>query len=1115
MTHATDALSKGRGVPNPMKAIRGLGRSLAMVAATLATIAVADVACGATSGVAVAGDTLERGFSEPPRGARPRVWWHWINGNVTKEGIAADLAWMNRVGIGGVQTFDIGLTQRVVVDRRLAYMTPEWKEAFQFAASRSNELGLEMTVASSPGWSETGAPWVSPSQGMKKLVWSEMELVGGKAFHGKLPQPPAVTGPYQKMALSSQASTYYGDSCVLAYPEADLPEEIQPHYTAANGQDLDSGPLLDDSLESTAMVPSGGPGEPPTAVMTFEVPQTIRSARIYIRNAKTLFTEPTLQPRLEVREAAGWRKLADMPVSFVPTTVSFSPVTAREFRVVVAPNGTAGQVRPLSSIRIADLRLSARSRIDRFEVKAGFDVVEDYRPLEVRNYPSERGVDPKRVLDLTARMGADGVLDWSPPAGKWHVLRLGYSLLGVTNHPAAADATGLEVDKYDAPAVRQYMQQLLGKYREAAGPDLLGAKGIRALLTDSIEVGASNWSPGILKQFRKLRGYDPLPWLPALTGEIVGSRAESDRFLYDFRRSLSELIASEHYGEVARAAHDAGLKVYGESQEGGYTSLGDDMSMRSHADVPMAALWTFPREERPKASALADMRGASSVAHVYGRELVAAESMTSSMKPWAFAPADLRRIVDLEFANGINRPVIHTSVHQPVDRPPGISLSVFGQYFNRLETWAEMAGPWITYISRTSYLLQQGRSVADVAYFTGEEGPMTALHGDEPVRYAYDFVNADMLREALSVRAGRIVSTGGASYRALYLGESSQRMTLPVLRRIDALVRAGAVVIGDAPKESPSLADDAGEFARLVHRLWPGAGTSTVGKGKVIPGRGVEHALQELGVSPDFSFTSPSGDAEILFVHRQLDDGDLYFIDNRKDRNESILARFRVEGRVPEVWRADSGARESVSYDQSGADTVVPIELGAEESCFVVFRRKATMASFRTEHREPVPTGEVSGPWVIRFQEGRGAPESLKLDGLAPLNDQPDPGVRYFSGIAAYSATFSTPGTFQPGDLLWLDLGRVGDVAEVFVNGKPVGIAWKPPYRLEIGSVAAVGTNTLEVRVADLWVNRLIGDAQPGAQKITFTIFPTYGASAPLRTSGLIGPVRLLSQGLD
>jgi len=1080
----------------------------------------------------VASDALAAGFLNPPDSARPRVWWHWMSGNVSKEGIRKDLEWMRRVGIGGLQNFDVALGTPQVVDKRVTYMSPEWKDAFRHAATLADELGLEFTIAGSPGWSETGGPWVEPQDGMKKLVWSETRIEGGRRFQGLLAPPPGVTGPFQAMARKSPQQ-YYADIAVLAVP---LEESRVPLPRLSLGDTgLDPAPLLDDSLETGLSVPIGTAEAPGEVVLRYPHAQTIRSATLFIRHAATLFSPPVLRPQLQVRADAGWRTLAELPLAMVPTTVSFAPVKAREFRLLLAPNhaptahgstsapgvaiASSGGASPRPrTMKIATLQLSAEPRVDQFEAKAGFSIANDYFALgEPPDLPS---VASAQVIDLGSRLQPDGRLDWTPPAGRWKLLRLGYSLTGANNAPANPEATGLEVDKYDAAAVRRYLEKYYAMYRDAVGDErLIGARGLQALLLDSTEVGASNWTPKLVEQFQRLRGYDPRPWLPALTGVIVGSRAQSDAFLYDFRRTLAELTASEHYGEVARFAHEQGLRLYSEALEGGRPSLGDDMAMRAAADVPMAALWTYAREDGDPQQRVGDLKGAASVAHVYGQNLAAAESLTSAGWPWGHAPSDLKRVIDFEFAQGINRPVLHTSVHQPVDdQLPGLSLAIFGQYFNRHETWAEMARPWIDYIARSSFLLQQGRHVADVAYFYGEEAPLTALHlggrlADAPRRHAYDFLNADALLHQLAVEDGEWLTKGGARYRVLYLGGSSRRMTLPVLRRLADLVEAGGTLVGQAPEGSPSLADDRAAYAQLRSRLWSGAPVTTVGQGRVIASRDVEAALATLGIPADFNLEGAQDDSEVLFLHRRLDDGsEIYFLNNRRHRAERIEARFRVAGRLPEIWRAAQGSIEPASYRTDGPHTVMPLELQPEDALFVVFRRPATTPSATLGKRSFAPVATLDSAWEVSFQAERGAPSGTRLEALRPLHEHADPGIRYFSGISHYRKTFTSPLGVKPGAPLHLDLGQVGDLAEVHVNGRLVGSVWSAPWVLDIGKAVQAGDNQLEIRVANLWVNRLIGDAQPEmSPKITASFIRSYKPDAPLRPSGLIGPVRLLA----
>ena len=1098
-------------------------------------------------GFGASADELADSFQNPPQSARPRVWWHWLNGNISKDGIAKDMAWMKRIGIGGLQNFDVDLQTPQIVEKRLVYMTPEWKDAFGFAAAEADRQGLELAIAASPGWSETGGPWVPPEDGLKKLVWSETIVTGGKVFSGKLAPPPQVTGPFGTLGQGKSIEEimggappkapprYYGEISVLAFPIKAGP--FLPPIIAKDGAGhvLDASRLADIELSTGVDIARDSSGISPLLVLDYGRPVTARSMSMFAPGAAMMFVGALFAPRLEASDnGIDWRKVVDFETAEVPSSFAFAATTARYFRVEFLPRQNVS--RPLgdsapgsvmggdllggangfmpNSLTVGEFRLSSEPRIDRYESKAAFNVAADYYAL---TNPSDdaRGISPGSVIDLTAKMKADGTLDWTPPGGNWRVLRFGYSLLGTTNHPAPPEATGLEVDKFDGAAVRRYLDHYLTMYKDASG-GLLGQRGVQALLTDSIEVGAANWTPRMIEQFKRLRGYDPTPWMPALTGVLVGSREDSDKFLYDYRRTLADLLSSEHYGTIATIAHDNGLKVYGEALEDHRPSLGDDMSMRRYADIPMAAMWAYSPSSGPKSTYLADIKGAASVAHIYGQNLVAAESMTAAMNPWNYSPRDLKRIIDLEFVTGVNRPVIHTSAHVPVDdKQPGLSLFIFGQYFNRNESWAEMAKPWVDYMARNALMLQQGRNVADVGYYYGEEGPLTGLYGDKsvadaPKAHAYDFVNFEALTSALSNDGNEILTPGGARYRALYLGGSSRRMTLAALERIAALAEGGATVVGQAPEGSPSLSGDPARYRELVAKLWTGSPQTSIGKGRVIASSDIAGALASIGVAPDFRFSGAEG-ADIPFVHRKFADGESYYLVNRKDRPEVIEAHFRVTGKTPELWHAETGTSEQVSYRIENGETIVPLSLGSEESLHVVFRKPAVAGAISVKKISPVLAARLDGPWTVAFQPGRNAPASVALPILSPLNESADPGIKYFSGIAAYTRDFAAPKGWKPGQPLWIDLGQVGELAEVSVNGRSAGAAWHAPYRVDIGRTAKPGRNSLEVRVANLWVNRLIGDAQHGANKITFTAMPTYRADAPLRPSGLIGPVTLMS----
>ena len=514
----------------------------------------------------------------------------------------------------------------------------------------------------------------------------------------------------------------------------------------------------------------------------------------------------------------------------------------------------------------------------------------------------------------------------------------------------------------------------------------------------------------------------------------------------------------------------------------------------------------------------ADIRESASVAHIYGQNLVAAESLTAAMGPWAWSPATLKPTADKELAMGLNRFVIHTSVHQPLTdgRTPGLGLGPFGQWFTRNETWAEQAKAWTTYLARSSYLLQQGRFVADIAYFYGEDSNLTALFLTKappiPAGYNFDYINADALIHKLKLENGQLTTASGMKYKVLALDPYSRHMSLPVLRKIHELVSQGANVVGARPDDTPSLADDTAEFKKLADQLWGGSSL----KGHVYATENLAEVLQQLKVGPDFAYTKPEAATELLFVHRKLAGSDIYYVDNRRDRAEKVNVTFRVAGKAAELWRADTGTREPAAYEIKDGQTTVPLELEPWGTVFVVFRGVSKGSERRLSDAVEHVVATLDGPWQVKFQAGRGAPEHVAMDKLSAWSESGDLGVKYFSGIGTYAKKISVPSEWLGrGTGLWLDLGDVKNLAEVWLNGKQEGIVWKTPYRLKLTGLK-VGENELEVRVVNSWVNRMIGDRQPDAKtKYTFTSPQFYKADSPLQSSGLLGPVQIISRSVN
>jgi (4-O-methyl)-D-glucuronate---lignin esterase len=1087
------------------------------------------------------GSALMRGFQDPPNGARPRVWWHWMNGNISEEGIKLDLDWMHRVGLGGVTIFEGAINTPQVVPHRLIYMTPDWKKAFDDAVTTARGMGMEVAIASSPGWSETGGPWVPAAQGMKKLVWSATRVPGGKPFTGVLPHPPQVDGTFQDFEVAGRRGVdgrvitppqFYADVAVIAYriPAGDKSQpELDPHVTASGGA-VNVPALSDGDVEDAAVdLPASAVGSEAWIEFDYGHPQTIQAVTLACpENIISVFDHNTdaVPPRLEASDdGIHWRKIANIPFSsIVESTASFDAITARYFRIVITTN--ADQREPRDH-KITELVLSSGARTNEFEKRAGYANTRDFWAVSDPKVAPQYIVPQSDVVDLTGKMKPGGTLDWTPPPGNWMILRMGYSLTGHENGPAPAEATGLEVDKLNRQDVKRYLDHYLNMYTDTVGPSMMGKSGISYLLTDSFEVGPQNWTDNMLGDFERLRGYDARLWLPALTGVIIDSTYNTDRFLWDFRRTIGQLLAENHYGEIASDLHSHGMRYYSEALEMHRPSLGDDMEMRSHADVPMGAMWTYTAAG-PDPTYFADLRGAASVAHIYGQNLVGAESMTSRGPAWFWSPNTLKKIADLEFALGVNRFEIHESTHQPVpDMAPGLTLGPYGLWFNRNQTWADYAEPWVTYLARCSYLLQQGHFYADVAYFYGQEGPLTAVFGwkqmqDAPEGYSFDFVNSDVLLNEMTFNDGRLVTPGGTSYRILYLGGRSNRMTLAVLRQLMSFVAQGAVIVGEKPTDSPSLADNEAEFHGIADELWgkdpaPGPFMHSFGKGRVYSGMTADKVLAKLDVAKDFDYAGSDAAAKLMFVHRRLDGGDIYFVDNREDRAVSVDAAFRVTGKAPELWNAAAGTAQSASYRIANGQTTVPLRLDPYGTVFVLFLKPAAAQSRTVARAGETPItsldSALNANWTVSFEPCRGAPAKMQFAHLTSWSDNSNVGVKYFSGTATYTKTIDVPASaIKRGAHLWLDLGNVEDIAEVTLNGKSLGIAWNNPFKVDLTAAIHPGTNQLSITVTNLWVNRLIGDQQPWAlKKYAFTDFTPYKADSPLLPSGLLGPLHLVS----
>lgn len=900
------------------------------------------LALGLTFG-AGAQNSLEKNFQNPPASAKPFTWWHWMNGNVSREGITADLEAMAAAGVGGVQAFNVDIVQAGPV----GYASREWYELMNHAIRECQRLGLEFDMHNCPGWSSTGGFWITPEQAGKQISWSEAFVRGGGRIDMHLPQP------------TKELDSYW-DEVVLAWPSTKDEALIERHLKKAT---LD-GVAIDPSLLSM-----NGQEElrfTKELVMEFDIPVSARTLRGFIRNEMPPLSE---YERHQMQEGFGSPQLGAAPVlSFSLDGMNWADAKDVTILLGALSYVTFPEVRfryarieaKADEVILNGLQLSGAPMDDGFLRKADYEMRaagtfgfgmfnRNEAPAPPKDIPAEYAIDPAKVLNIT-RFVSNGHLMWNAPEGEWTILRVGY--VPVDRHTKASSTVGdgLEIDKFSKEALKYHFDWL---YPQLMAELEKSASGIGAgMLIDSYECGNSNWTPKMREEFKARRGYDMTPYLPALLGKYVSNEDITERFLWDFRRTCADLFADNYGGYFAGLLHQHGILLYNEPYN---SSVFDEMQMGSRADIPMGEFWVRTHQDRQT------LKMVSSIAHVNGKrwrgnQIVGAESF-SGWQPdagWQNYPYSLKAQGDDAFTMGLNRFIFHRFAHQPnVNVVPGMSMGNIGFHFDRTNTWFGMGSQWLKYAARCQYLLQQGSIVADVLYLVSEDvpgGSHSVWNPELPYGYWGDQANAEMFLDAVKLDGDGLLSADGTvRYRMLLLQHMpyGRKMTVKVLRKINSYVKAGGTVCGMAPVATPNLGSDAerAEFETLVKELWGGiekGGSKRVGKGRVLATLDVRQALDTMGLIPDVEY-SFAQDAPVNFIHRQAEGTDFYFLANHRRSAEDITVTFRADGRRPELWNADSGEIIPLNVYEVLSDgrVRVPIHFDPVGSWFVVFREKA------------------------------------------------------------------------------------------------------------------------------------------------------------------------------
>jgi hypothetical protein len=1115
--------------------------------------------------------SLREIFQNPPESAKPWVFWYWMQAAITREGITADLVAMKENGIGGAYLVPIkGAANPPLINPPAVQLSPEWWKLLRFAFEEADRLGIKIAMHASDGFATAGGPWITPELSMQKLVWTETKIEGGIEFNSHLPQPYSYNG-------------FYKDIVVLAFPANDYPWEssfsMKPKVTTSNGAEA---PYLrgGDKIEKFKSEDSCW------IQYEFDKPFTCRSLTI-ITGGNNYEAH---RPRIEASNDGlhfyfvtqlkpprhGWFDYEDN------VTYSIPPTTARFFKFYYNKEGSEPGAEDLDNakwkptLKVEQIVLSSSPCINQYQGKNG-QVWRVGSLTSAQTLPDSLCIPLDKIIDISNKLDANGKLAWSVPPGNWTILRIAHTSTGRMNNTAGA-GKGLECDKMNSESVKFQYNHWFGEIKKEIGKELT-SKVLKSFHVDSWECGSQNWTPAFRTEFKNRRGYDLLKYLPAMAGIPIVNADVSERFLYDVRQTITELVAEKFYGTLADLAHTDGFTFTGEAVAP--VMLSDGMLHYKYVDIPMGEFWyKSPSHDKPT-----DILDATSGGHVYGRQIIQAEAFTTLKMDWSEHPGKLKTLQDQNYALGINRLVFHVFAENPwLNRKPGMTLDGVGLYFQRDQTWWKPAKAWMDYTSRCQAMLQFGKPVIDIAVFTGEENPRRAMTPDrfvqtmpgifgserletektrlanegvpthrvslgltvtaniydpdkwtDPLRgYAYDSFNADVLLNQTSVNNGSIETAGGSSYKLLVLPGHNpmvpdEKAISPALAgKILQLVDAGASVLIDHKFDHSNGLKNASEndrsVAAMMDRLWESKPKDiddakvkiwNFGKGHVIEGPYMDESFDKIGIERDLIAIDSSGKQmkNAAWTHRQSSNIDVYFISNQENKERIINLSLRVKGRIPEIWNPVNGEiRTAKNWATENNRTSLSLKLAANESFFIVFQQTTTEVEANNGKNwldyKSVTT--LNGSWRVTFDPKAGGPKvPVMFDSLLDWSKHADTCIRNYSGTAIYAKSFIWKEIAQ--QQVWIDLGKMANIAEVTVNGIPCGVIWTAPYRIEITKALKPGTNQVTIAVTNTWANRLIGDhALVEKDKISWTTAPYRLEGKPLLEAGLVGPVVLV-----
>lgn len=1095
----------------------------------------------------ISAQDLKKLWTSPPEESKSWVFWYWMQGAVSKEGITADLEAMKETGLAGAYLMPIkGVPQKPFITPIIEQLSPLWWEMVEFAFKEADRVGVKIGFHICDGFALAGGPWITPELSMQKVVWEKVNIKGGKTIDQILPQPENYNG-------------YYKDIAVFAYPtpqgEGVSTETVKPKVTT-NVPDIDPQFLADKNSTETFRSESLC-----WIQYAFDEPFTCRTVQVQAPSRSFQGQRLTIQTS---NDGINFRKIVQLEHprqgwqnDDFPMTNSIPPTTARYFRFLYDKAGTEPGSEDLDaakwkqSLKIKNICLSSEARIHQYEGKSAQAWRVSPRTTNGQ-IPADLCINPKELIDISQYLDKDGKLIWKAPKGNWTILRMGHTSTGHTNATGGKGA-GLECDKFNPEAIRLQFNSWFGKAVEVAGKDL-ASRVLKVFHVDSWECGSQNWSSNFRDEFKQRRGYDLHPYLPVMAGIPIESTETSERILYDLRRTISELVVDKFYTVLKEEANAKGAQFSAECVSP--TMVSDGMMHYKKTDIPMGEYWLqSPTHDKPN-----DILDAISGGHIYEKNIIQAEAFTQLRTMFDEHPAMLKTLQDRNYALGINRLSYHVNILNPwLDRQPGMTLDGIGLYFQRDQTWWKLGKAWVDYAQRCQALLQFGKPVVDIAVFTGEEFPRRALLPDrlvpflpgifgeekveqekqrlanvgEPTRqmpvgvthssnittsedwinalrgYQYDSFNPDILLNSARVENGRIVLQNGMSYGVLVvpgkhpMQPNPERMSTEVADKIKELSAKGATILigDDLPEETLNYREDKqritwdnNNFIKLPYN---------------------QETFDPIGIERDFIVTE-SGSAyakDIAYAHRQGGNTDIYFVSNQIGSPRQINISLRATGRMTELWNPVNGEIDTdIDWEIQNNRTNIRLYLDANESKFIVLQTPTDKKNNRSKFFQ-ISALKIRTPWIVQFDEkSRGPQESIIFNELTEWNTHQDERIRYYSGTAVYQNNFKL--TPDKTTRYYLQLDEVYNLAEVKVNSKSCGTIWTKPYQVDITNAIEEGDNTIEIFVTNTWANRIMGDEDFGAEKDdskkTWTNARYRMAEKKLVKSGLTGEVKIL-----